>query len=201
MRKRKENSLLANYRENPKEIIWDLEYSISKLKTRLLNYYKAKTTLFNTRLEQRRELRQIEREAYKAEYAELDTKRHDRNIEKAKERGKQKAHGIKRKKPKLTEDQQKAIKTRRKQLSQIGKNLSSLIGTSKQSKKKKTKVDLKDEVEMVKLEHELTELKEKPKTKDTQVGINQALFNGGGQGNALNNVLGLMGIHKKSKKK
>lgn len=196
---KKESSTLAHYRRNPREIIWDLEYLISKLKTRLINFCKAKATLFNTRLEERRKLKQIEREAYEAEYAELKAKHHVRAIEKAKERGIQKAHGIKKPKPKLTEDQLKAVKIRRKQLSQIGKNLSSLIGTSKQSKKK-TKVELKDEIEQVKLGQELAELKKKQKTKDVQVGINPMATNGG-QNNALDNVLGLMGIQKKSKKK
>lgn len=195
----KEYGILANYRRNPKEIIWDLEYSISKLKTRLINYCKTKATLFNTRLEERKKLRRIEREAYRTEFAKLKAKHHDRAIEKAKERGIQKAHGIKKPKPKLTEDQQKAIKTRRNQLSQIGRNLSSLIGTSKQSKKK-TKVELKDEIIKTKLEQELKELKKKQKTKDVQVGINPVTTNGG-QSNALNNVLSLIGIQKKSKKK
>ena len=196
---KKEISILAHYRRNPMEIIWDLEYLISKLKSRLLNYCQTKTTLFNTRLEERKKLKQIEREAYEAEYTELKAKHHIRAIEKAKERGKQKAHGIKRQKPKLTEDQLKVVKTRRNQLSQIGKNLSSLIGTSNQLKKK-TKVELKDEIEQVKLGQELAELKKKQKTKDVQVGINPVATNGG-QRNALDNVLGLMGIRKKGKKK
>lgn len=182
------------------EIIWDLEYSITKLKAHIFNYCKAKTTLINTRLEERKKLKQIEREAYEAEYAELKAKHHVRAIEKAKERGKQKAHGIKKTKPKLTSNQLETIKTRREQLSQLGKNLSSLVGTSKQSKKK-TKADLKEEIAKTKLEHELKELKKKPETKGVQVGINHPIATNGGQSNALNNVLSLIGIQKKGKKK
>ena len=193
----KEISILVNYKKNPKEIIWDLEYLISKLKTRLINFCRAKATLFSTRLEERKKLRRIEQEAYEAEYAELKAKHSVRAIEKAKERGKQKAHGIKKPKPKLSLDQQKAIKTRRKQLGQIGRNLSSLVGTSKQSKKK-TKADLKEEIMKTKLEHELKELKKKQKPKGVQVGINPMATNGG-QKNALSNVLSLMGIQKKGK--
>ena len=157
------------------------------------------------RIEQRNELKQIEREAYNEEFGEVKVRRHDRAIELAKERGKQKAHGKKRKvKPRLTEEQLKAIETRRKQLGQIGRNLSSVIGnTSMQPRKKKTKEDLKAEIEKVKLEQELAELKKKPKAKGVhkgvQVGINPMMF-GSGQSNALDNVLGFMGIQKKGKK-
>ena len=201
---KKERRILANYRKTPKVILWELEYLISKLKTRLINHYKAIATLFITRLNERRELKEIERDANKTELTELRAKHHDRAIEKAKERGIQKAHGIKKQKSKLTEIQLKAIETRRKQLAQIGKNLSGVVGsTSMQPKKKKTKEDLKAEIERTKLEHELKELKKKPKTKGehkgVQVGINPMLFNGG-QSNALDNVLGLMGVQKKGKK-
>ena len=180
--------------------------NLTSLSTNIRNHLsKTLKTLANTittRLDNRSELKQIEHKAYKDELTELIAKRHDRAIELAKERGKQKAHG-KKQKPKLTQKQLKTIETRRKQLGRIGMNISSLIGnTSKQPKKKvKTKDDIKAEIEQVKLEHELTDLKKKlkPKTKGIQIGINPALLNKGGQNNALDNVMSCMGIHKKKR--
>ena len=174
------------------------------IRTHLSKTLKTLADAITTRINQRNEIKQIEREAYKEELTELTAKRHDRAIELAKERGKQKAHG-KKSKPKLTQEQLKTIQTRRKQLGMIGKNLSSLVGnTTMQPKKKvKTKEDLKAEIEQVKLEHELTDLKKKlkPKTRGIQVGINPALLNRGEQSNALDNVMSCIGIQSKKRKK
>ena len=183
-----------------KNLLTKVSLFLDTIRTHLSKTLNTLTDAITARINHRNEIKQIEREAYKQELIELTAKRHDRAIELAKERGKQKAHG-KKHKPKLTQEQLKTIQTRRKQLTQIGKNLSSLVGnTSKQSKKKvRTKDDLKDEIEQVKLLHELTELKKKlkPKTKGVQIDINPALLNRGGQSNALDNVMSCMGIHKK----
>ena len=183
-----------------KNLLTKVSLLLDTLRLRISKNLKTLGDAIIARINQRSELKQIEREAYKEELTELTAKRHDRAIELAKERGRQKAHG-KKSKPKLTQEQLKTIETRRKQLGQIGMNLSSLIGnTSKQPKKKvKTKDDIKAEIEQVKLEHELTELKKKPKTKGVQVGINPMLLKRGGQSNALDNVMSLMGVQKKKR--
>lgn len=189
-----------NKEHNLENLLTKLTLLFTNIQLRISKTLKTLGDAIIARINQRSELKQIEREAYKEELTELTAKRHDRAIELAKERGRQKAHG-KKYKPKLTQEQLKTIKTRRKQLGRIGMNLSSLIGnTSKQPKKKvKTKDGLKAEIEQVKLEHELTELKKKPKTKGVQVGINPMLFKRGGQSNALDNVMSLMGVQKKKR--
>jgi gas vesicle protein len=193
----------SNLQTLAKTLLTKLTLLSTTIRTHLSKTLNTLTDAITTRINHRNELKQIEREAYKEELTELTAKRHDRAIELAKERGKQKAHG-KKHKPKLTHEQLKTIETRRKQLGMVGRNLSSLVGnTSIQPKKKvRTKEDLKVEIEQVKLEHELTDLKKKlkPKTKGIQVGINPSLF-GGGQSNALDNVMSLMGVQKKNKKK
>jgi hypothetical protein len=192
-----------NKEHNLENLLTKLTLLFTNIQLRISKNLKTLGNAIIARLDQRNELKQIEREAYKEELTELTAKRHDRAIEIAKERGKQKAHG-KKHKSKLIQEQQKAIETRRKQLGRISMNLSSLIGnTSKQPKKKvKTKDDLKAEIEQVKLEHELTDLKKKlkPKTKGIQIGMNPALLNRRGQSNALDNVMSFVGIQKKGKK-
>lgn len=172
------------------------------LQTKISKTLKTLGDAIIARINQRNEIKQIEREAYKEELTELKAKRHNRAIELAKERGKQKAHGRKQK-PKLTQEQLKAIETRRKQLGHLGKNFSSLIGNTsiQQKKKNMTKEDLKTEIERTKLEHELAGLKKKPKTKGIQMGINPMLLNKGGQNNALDNVMSFMGTQNKRKKR
>lgn len=197
----KEPNKRHSFQTLTKPILTKLTLLSTTIRTSLSKTLKTLANTIITRVNQRSELKQIEREAYKEELTELTAKRNDRAIELAKERGKQKAHG-KKSKPKLTQEQLKTIKTRRKQLGRIGMNLSSLIGnTSKQPKKKvKTKDDLKDEIEQVELEHELTDLKKKPKTKGMQIGINPSLL-GGRQSNALDNVMNCIGIQSKKRKK
>ena len=151
-----------NKEHNLENLLTKLTLLFTNIQIRISKTLKTLGDVIIARINQRNELKQIENEAYKEELTELTVKRHNRAIELAKERGKQKAHG-KKHKSKLTQEQQKAIKTRRKQLGQISMNLSSLIGASNQPKKEKTKVELKDEIEHVKLEHQLVELKKKPK--------------------------------------
>ena len=222
-RNTKDRRILGNYKETKLEelketLLTKLGLFLTKLRVLLLknavilrdnvtvNLETLKHNII-VRLNQRNELKHAEREAYRDELSSVRAARYEKAIETAKERGKQKAHGKKRKaRPKLTVEQLKAIETRRKQLGQLGKNLSSSVlgNTSMQPrKKKKTTEDLKAEIEKVKLENQLVELKKKPKTKGAhkgvQVGINPLLFSGG-QNNALDNVLSFMGVQSKKKK-
>ena len=223
LRNTKDRRILGNYKKTNIEVLKEtlltkLGLLLTKLRVLLLkNAVILKDNLTTNvetlkhniivRLNQRNELKQTEREAYRDELSNVRAARYEKAIEVAKERGREKAHGKKRKvRPKLTEEQLKAIETRRKQLGQLGKNLSSSVlgNTSMQpKKKKKTTEDLKTEIEKVKLENQLVELKKKPKSKGkhkgVQVGINPLLFSGG-QSNALDNVLGFMGIQSKKKK-